>query len=341
MKLSDYSYNLPQNLIADRPPTQRGGSRLLVLDRHTGSVEDNYYRNLADLIQPGDIVVVNVTKVIPARLMATTEAGANRELLLLEKHGHDQDEHRMRAMHRGKLKAGQALRVGATELKVEEVLGDGTAVIAGSESLIQLAEDHGTVPLPPYMHRSSDAADIERYQTVFAKENGSVAAPTASLNLTPEILGSLKAKGAEIHELTLHVGLGTFMPIREDDITRHDMHQEYFEIPAETGKAIQEAKATGHRVVAVGTTVTRALEFSADQLLADSQDISGEANIFIYPDYQFKIVDALLTNFHAPDSTVLMMAAAFAGWDNLHQAYEHAIAEKYKFLSYGDSMFVQ
>ena len=190
------------------------------------------------------------------------------------------------------------------------------------------------------MHREEEPEDRERYQTVFAKEKGSVAAPTASLNMTSELLQKLKDKGVELCELTLHVGLGTFMPIRVEDVTKHKMHQEYFEIPNSTAATIRKAKEEGRRVIAVGTTVTRTLEFAADQILRGDKDINGEADIFIYPGYNFKIIDGLLTNFHAPQSTVLMMAAAFAGWDNLKSAYAHALLRKYAFLSYGDSMLI-
>jgi len=200
------------------------------------------------------------------------------------------------------------------------------------------------VPLPPYMHREADANDRERYQTVFAEHNGSVAAPTASLNMTDELLAELKISGVVVAQLTLHVGLGTFMPIRVDDVTKHKMHQEYFEIPGSTIDAIRLAKKEGRRVMAVGTTVTRTLEYAKEQILgfqaSSLETISGEADIFIYPGYEFKIVDGLLTNYHAPQSTVLMMAAAFAGWDNLKNAYGHALKANYKFLSYGDSMLI-
>ena len=223
---------------------------------------------------------------------------------------------------------------------MDEVFPNGTARIHCSTDLWDIAEDEGSVPLPPYMHREEEPGDRERYQTVFAKEKGSVAAPTASLNMTPELLERLKDKGIEICELTLHVGLGTFMPIRVEDVTQHKMHQEYFEIPNETTEIIRKAKKEGRRVIAVGTTVTRTLEFAASHILGGGTNIAGEADIFIYPGYKFKIINGLLTNFHAPESTVLMMAAAFAGWNNLLAAYEHALQHSYRFLSYGDSMLI-
>lgn len=340
MKLSDYDYELPEKAIAKYPVERRGDSRLLALNKETGEVQDSAYRKLGDFLREGDVLVVNNTKVLPARLTAQTERGSKRELLLLEKHGQDQNENSALVMYRRRLRVGQRLVVAGTEIMVDEVYENGTARISSPKSLWALAEQSGEVPLPPYMHRNEEPGDRERYQTEFAKEQGSVAAPTASLNLTNEIISELQAKGVKVVELTLHVGLGTFMPIRNDDITKHKMHQEYFMVPAQAATAIRTAKEQGRRVIAVGTTVTRTLEFAADDILSGAQTIDGEADIFIYPGYEFKIVDVLLTNFHAPHSTVLMMAAAFAGWEHLKSAYEHALRSDYQFLSYGDSMLI-
>ncbi|MDQ5886393.1 MAG: S-adenosylmethionine:tRNA ribosyltransferase-isomerase [Patescibacteria group bacterium] len=342
MNLADYTYELPEHAIALHPPLERGESRLLVLDRTNGKIEDSLYKNLSDFVKPNDLLVINNTKVLPARIIAQTEDGAERELLLLEQHGHKTDHHQSLVMYRRKIRNNQKLTAGDATITIKEVFSNGTALVISNKDLWDLADEVGSVPLPPYMHRDEEPGDRERYQTVFAREKGSVAAPTASLNLTEKLLDSIKAKGVEIAELTLHVGLGTFMPIRVDDVTKHKMHQEYFEIPTETIEAIQRAKAQGGRVIAVGTTVTRTLEYVADQIgkANDDKDINGEADIFIYPGYEFKIVDGLLTNYHAPQSTVLMMASAFAGWDNLRNAYEHALMERYKFLSYGDSMLI-
>ena len=341
MLLDEYNYNLPESAIALHPPTERGASRLLVLDKHTGKVIDDYYENLTGYLRSGDVLVINNTRVLPARLMAKTEHGDDRELLLLEKHGHSDDHHSSLVMYRRKLRPAQKLFVGEILVVVEEVYQNGTAKISSKTDLWKLAEQRGTVPLPPYLHRQEELDDRERYQTVFAKEKGSVAAPTASLNLTDDLLKSIKAKGIEVAEITLHVGLGTFMPIREDDVTKHKMHSEYFEIPNDSAQAISSAKKQGNRVIAVGTTVTRTLEYAAQALMEGKKSISGEADIFIYPGYDFKMVNFMVTNFHAPHSTVLMMAAAFAGWDNLKHSYQHALANKYKFLSYGDSMLIQ
>lgn len=244
-------------------------------------------------------------------------------------------------MYRRRLTVGDTLKVGEANLRVLKIQGDGIALIESDKDLLELTEKYGTVPLPPYMHRDATSLDVERYQTVWANHQGSVAAPTASLNMTESILDSLRQKGVKVAYLTLHVGLGTFLPIRVDRLEDHHMHQEYFEIPQETVEVIQQAKKSGHRVIALGTTVTRTLEYAADQLLEDPQALRGEADIFMYPGYTFKAIDGLLTNYHAPKSTVLMLTAAFAGWDNLKRAYDHAVAEKYAFLSYGDSMLIK
>ena len=226
-------------------------------------------------------------------------------------------------------------------MAVKEILGDGLAIIESNQDLRDLCERFGAVPLPPYMKRDATPLDIERYQTVFADEKGSVAAPTASLNMTEEILQTLKDKGVNVCYLTLHVGLGTFMPIRVDNLEKHKMHQEYFQIPVKTIEEIQKAKQSGKKVFALGTTVTRTLEYAAEDILnKQAEPLTGEADIFIYPGYKFQTIDALITNFHAPKSTVLMLASAFAGWDNLKKAYDHAASEKYHFLSYGDSMII-
>jgi S-adenosylmethionine:tRNA ribosyltransferase-isomerase len=341
MNVSDFHYDIPDELIATTPPATRGDARLLVLDKATGALEDRQYADCVDYLNYGDVLVINDTKVIKARLITTKPSGGTRELVLIEKHGKTDDWHTHKVIYRRRLKVNDELFVGENKLLVKEILGDGMAVIESSRDLLELAEEFGSVPLPPYMRRDATNADTERYQTVFAKHQGSVAAPTASLNMTDTTLAALKAKGVHIVYATLHVGLGTFLPIRVDDVSDHKMHKEYFEIPASTIEAIRTAKANGNRVVALGTTVTRTLEYAHTDILAgDIRDLSGEADIFMYPGYQFKTIDGLLTNFHMPDSTVLMLTAAFAGWDHLKPAYEHAIANKYRFFSYGDSMLI-
>lgn len=341
MKISDYDYHLPDELIADRPPEQRGTTRLLVLDKQTGEVTHRHYSDLAEYLEPGDVLVLNNTKVIKARLIAKNSDGKDRELLLIEKHGKDFGIHSHKVLYRGRIQPGEVLSVHEHEITVTEVLDGGLAIVETAESLLELADRYGEVPLPPYMKRQADQTDTERYQTVFARDAGSVAAPTASLNFTEVLEASLREKGVTIVYLTLHVGLGTFLPIRTDNVEEHQMHSEYYEIPAETVSAIQQAKQSGKKVCAIGTTVTRTLEYCADQILHETpQNLSGEADIFIYPGYDFKVVDQLLTNFHAPRSTVLMLTAAFAGWDHLKSAYETAVTEQYHFLSYGDSMLI-
>ena len=373
MELKDYTYELPEDRIAAHPPKIRGTSRLLALNRKNGEITDSFYRNIADFFEKGDLLILNDTKVIKARLFATKENGAERELVILERHSFDSDWHKHKVMYRGKLKAGNKLFVknsspeeknqnqnSKAEIVVEEILGDGIAIVSSKADLRELCENFGTVPLPPYMRRDATPLDIERYQTVFAEEKGSVAAPTASLNMTEEILDSLRKKGVKIKYLTLHVGLGTFMPIRVEKIEEHKMHQEYFEIPAETAEEIRKTHQNSGRVFALGTTVARTLEYAHNAIFEKSLngnsgnredlskvsknqngDLSGEADIFIFPGYEFKTIQGLITNFHAPKSTVLMLASAFAGWENLKNAYNHAIQNgEYKFLSYGDSMII-
>lgn len=340
MKVSDFNYTLPENLIAQYPPEKRGESRLLAIDKSDGQIAHRSYGDVVDYVQPGDVVVLNNTKVIKARLLATNTQGQQRELLLLEDH-HTIEAYSHKVLYRGKINKNETLQVAGNKIVVDSIYSGGTAMISSTIPLLELAEQAGTVPLPPYMHRTATAEDTKRYQTVFAREPGSVAAPTASLNFTTELEGRLRAKGVTIAYLTLHVGLGTFLPIRSDDIERHNMHSEYFVIPKETIENIQNTVANSGRIVAVGTTVARTLEFAHEQILHfKPADISGEADIFIYPGYKFELVDTLLTNFHAPKSTVLMLAAAFTGWDNLERAYHEAIAQKYAFLSYGDSMLI-
>ncbi|MBR3055812.1 S-adenosylmethionine:tRNA ribosyltransferase-isomerase [Candidatus Saccharibacteria bacterium] len=390
MLVSDYNYDLPEERIAKFPPEERGTTRLLVLDRKSGEVRDSYYRDLDEFLNPGDVLILNDTRVMQSRLFCELPDGRKRELVVLEKHGDEPQ----RVMYRGKLHDGDKLFIesrGAVRparrhgrpaaytspcqapdpldsnekfIEVTRILGNGIAEVESEAPLAELAEKYGTVPLPPYLHRDATEADRKRYQTVWAKNMGSAAAPTASLNMTDELLDRLRKKGVVIKYLTLHVGLGTFLPIRSDKIEEHKMHSEWFNIPADTIEAINNARrgscpnpffsgsapkalaqvldpskkefrSPAPKIIALGTTVARTLEF-----YAKTGKTSGEDDIFIYPGFEFQIVDALITNFHAPKSTVLMLASAFAGWDNLKNAYEHAIDEKYNFLSYGDSMLI-
>ena len=340
MKVSDFDYNLPDQLIAKHPPKVRGSSNLLVLDRKSDTLTDKKYHDLVDYLNPGDVLILNDTKVIKARLIAQKPNGAKRELVILEKHSGDHDWHRHQVLYRRHLQSGDKLSIDHHQITVDEILGNGIAVVSSDTDLIKLADQYGSPPLPPYMKRTATSEDVERYQTVFARDAGSAAAPTASLNLTAEILAKLQAKGVVICYLTLHVGLGTFLPIRSENVEDHDIHTEYFSIDQSTIAAVNKARQHQNRVVALGTTVTRTLEYVYTNSPNITTAITGEANIFIYPGYQFKCVDALITNFHAPRSTVLMLAAAFAGKENLQTAYQHAIDHRYNFLSYGDSMLI-
>ena len=359
MLVSDYSYELPEERIAKFPPKVRGTTRLLVLNRNNGDITDSFYRNLDEFLNPGDVIVLNDTRVMQSRLFCKLPDGRERELVVLEKHGDEPQ----RVMYRGKLHDGDELHVETEGVRslakrglapaargdgpagraprsgmkviIKRILGNGIAEVESEIPLAELAEKYGTVPLPPYLHRDATEEDKKRYQTVWAKNMGSAAAPTASLNMTDDLLERLQKKGVIVKYLTLHVGLGTFLPIRSDKVEEHKMHSEWFNIPDDTLSAIKDAKSSGKRVVALGTTVARTLEY-----YGKTGKTHGEDDIFIYPGFEFTVIDALLTNYHAPKSTVLMLAAAFAGWDHLKNAYNHAINEKYNFLSYGDSMLI-
>lgn len=331
MLVSDYNYDLPEKRIAKFPPEERGSTRLLVLNRKTGKIQDSYYKDLDKFLNPGDVLILNDTRVMQSRLFCELPDGRKRELVVLEKHGDEPQK----VMYRGKLHDSDVLKVANQEIIVAKILGNGIAEVESDTPLVDLAERYGTVPLPPYLHRDAEENDKKRYQTVWAKNMGSAAAPTASLNMTEELLKKLRQKGVIIKYLTLHVGLGTFLPIRTDEVENHKMHSEWFNIPETTIETINTAKSTNHRVVALGTTVARTLEY-----YGKTGETSGEDDIFIYPGFEFQVIDALLTNFHAPKSTVLMLASAFAGWDHLKNAYDHAVATEYNFLSYGDSMLI-
>ncbi len=356
MLVSDYNYELPEERVAKFPPKERGSTRLLVLDKKTGAIKDSYYRNLDEFLNPGDVLILNDTRVMQSRLFCELPDGRKRELVVLEEHGDEPD----RVMYRGKLHNGDVLfimdgwpslgvpqpslsedggkcedRTRPEKILIKRILGNGIAEVESATPLSELAEKYGTVPLPPYLHRGANEDDKKRYQTVWAKNMGSAAAPTASLNMTDELLEKLRQKGVIIKYLTLHVGLGTFLPMRTEKIEDHKMHSEWFNIPEDTLEEIHNARQDSPRIIALGTTVARTLEY-----YAKTGKTSGEDDIFIYPGFEFKLVDALITNFHAPKSTVLMLASAFAGWDHLKNAYEHAIKEEYNFLSYGDSMFI-
>ncbi len=340
MRVADFDYELPEEKIAKYPPLERGSTRLLVLNSRSGGIEHARYAGLDTFLKEGDLLLLNNTRVVRARLFANKQTGGRIELMLLEKH---RDEQSM-VLYRGRLKKGDTLITHNRELAVTEIVDQGIARISvsGDGSLSDLFEHFGAVPIPPYLKRDAEAIDQERYQTVFAELPGSVAAPTASLNMTGELFEKLQLQGVDIASLALHVGLGTFLPIRVDSFEEHVMHREFYSIPPSTVDKIRRTKAAGGRVVAVGTTVTRALEHASASITAFSGDapLTGEADIFIYPGYQFRVIDLLLTNFHAPRSTVLMLTAALAGHGNLQKAYNEALLEGYNFLSYGDSMLI-
>jgi S-adenosylmethionine:tRNA ribosyltransferase-isomerase len=338
--LQTLTYELPAELIALYPPEVRGTSRLLVLDRKSGRMEHRAYTDLPEFLRPGDCLVLNDTKVMRARLFARDSSGDTHELLVLERHSMGETDDAFRAVYKGPLKAGTDLFVSDATLRVEKIEGGGIATLRTNAPLKEIMEAAGHVPIPPYLKRPDEPIDIERYQTVFSQRTGSVAAPTASLNITDEMLETMSRKGITIAYLTLHVGAGTFLPIRTDNPEDHVMHSEYFVIPAQTTALIKNTRASGGRIIAAGTTVARTLEFAHKRIEEETGEIAGEADIFIYPGYAFKVVDVLLTNFHAPRSTVLMLAAAFAGQDALLGAYHEAMTRKYRFLSYGDSMLI-
>lgn len=340
MQLSDFNYELPTELIAQHPLANRTDSRLLEVradgPNHVQLV-DRQFKDILSLVQPGDLLVFNDTKVIPARLHGKKETGGNVELLIERISGEMQAWVQIRASKVPKTGSIVHIQNKAGETFPVEMIGyDGRFYeVRFPENVFSLLERFGELPLPPYIEHQPDAEDAKRYQTVVAKNPGAVAAPTAGLHFDEAILQKIKDLGINQATVTLHVGAGTFTPVREEDLTKHKMHYEWYSIPKETLQAIETTKSNGGRVVAVGTTSLRALESQA----ASGQS-SGETNLFITPGYQFKTVDCLLTNFHLPKSTLLMLVSALAGVDNIRAAYQHAISQKYRFFSYGDAMFL-
>jgi S-adenosylmethionine:tRNA ribosyltransferase-isomerase len=336
-------YQLPDELIARYPPAHRDDSRLLVLHRDSGKNEDKKFPEVPGYLGPGDILVINETRVIPARLLGIRETtGAQVEIFLLHKQADRTDIWHVLAAPAKKVKPGEHFIINDDlQCEVIEELPDGERIVEfHSKSCLEEAiERAGAMPIPPYLKREAEEIDRERYQTVFAKVSGAVAAPTASLHFTKELLSKIEEKGVSIARVLLHVGLGTFRPVEAENISEHTMHSEYFEVSGEAARKINDSKRHGGKVVAVGTTAARTLE-SAVNDLGEVIAQSGETSIFIYPPYEFKIVDALITNFHQPKSSLLMMISAFAGYENVMKAYKHAIEEKYRFLSYGDAMLI-
>ena len=338
MQLSDFYYDLPPELIASEPLAERTASRLLIMDEIDGHFRDGCFTDVQTLLKPGDLLVFNNTRVIPARLHGQKLSGGKVEVLVERV----LDEHRVLAH----IRASKAPKP-ATRLRLEQVIdaqvtgreGDLFAItFLNPEPVLSLLEQYGHIPLPPYIEREDNLADRERYQTVFAQKPGAVAAPTAGLHFDDALLARLQAQGVETAAVTLHVGAGTFQPVRVQDLSQHIMHAEYVEVSVAVCEAVAACKARGGRVVAVGTTSVRSLESAARS--GSLQPFYGDTRLFITPGYRFQVIDAMITNFHLPESTLLMLVSAFVGYENLFAAYKHAINQQYRFFSYGDAMFL-
>lgn len=340
MKTSDFDYELPEELIAQHPAAQRDHSRLLVMDKFTGAVEHRVFRDIVNYLHAGDVLVLNNTKVIPARIFGVKEGGTAKIEVLLLKRDDDLPNTWEVLVHPGKrAKVGTVIDFGEGRLKGEVIANTsaGRKVTFHFDGIFEeILEELGTMPLPPYIHEQLE--DQNRYQTVYAKVDGSAAAPTAGLHFTTELLETLHQNGIEIEEVLLHVGLGTFKPVSEEDIEDHEMHSEYYEISQETADRINKAKVEGRRIISVGTTSTRALESAAKD--GRLQAGSGWTNIFIYPGYKWQIIDGLITNFHLPKSTLMMLVSAFSTREHILAAYKEAVAQRYRFFSFGDAMFI-
>lgn len=361
MLVTDFHYDLPPELIAQSPPADRAASRMLLLNRPHETWQDRTFQEFPDLLRKDDLLIVNNTRVFPARLFGRrsrqlTSSAHNSavrdilpgkvEVLLTRQISSDPNQWECLVRPGRKIGIGEKLYFGdPVELEADVVdraaFGERQIRFHPVEDFFARIERLGHVPLPPYINRDDQASDRERYQTVYARERGSVAAPTAGLHFTPEILQRIRSRGIEIAEITLHVGLGTFQPVRVEKLEDHTLHPEHYQISLETARLINSAKEQGRRVVAVGTTTVRTLEFAARQMAGNRiEPGSGEANLFIYPGFQFRCVDALLTNFHLPESTLLMLVCALAGKKLVMNAYQHAVQSGYRFYSYGDCMFV-
>lgn len=339
MKLEEFNYDLPEELIAQVPIKNRDQSRLLVLDKNTKKYEDKIFKDILDYLKPGDCLVRNNTRVIPARLYGKKDTGANVEFVLLKNIEGDIWEAMVRPG--SKLKPGATATFGDGLLNAEilSVADDGVRKVKFTYNGIfnEILDQIGLMPLPPYIHESLKERD--RYQTVYAKYDGSAAAPTAGLHFTNDLLKQIEEKGVSIANVTLHVGIGTFRPVKEENIEDHHMHTEHYYIKQEDAEKINKAKLSGHRVIAVGTTSCRTLESVADEK-GLVKECEGDTGIYIYPGYKFKCIDALITNFHLPESTLIMLVSAFAGKDFIMDAYKHAVEERYRFFSFGDAMFI-
>ena len=341
MRTSDFYYDLPQELIAQEPLAVRSNSRLMVLDKNNGEIEHKHFYDICDMLNEGDTLILNDTKVLPARLYGVKEeTGGAIEFLLLHKHTLDTWEVILKPGR--KAKPGARFVFGNGELKAEilEVVNDGNRLVRFEYDGVfeEVLDKLGEMPLPPYITKKLD--DKDRYQTVYAKNPGSAAAPTAGLHFTPELMQKIKDKGVNIGYVTLHVGLGTFRPVKADEISEHKMHSEFYVLTKETAELVNKTKEAGKRVVSVGTTATRVLETVGMESSVLSEK-TGWTDIFIYPGKQFNVIDALITNFHLPESTLVMLVSALAGRENVLNAYEEAVKEKYRFFSFGDAMFIR
>lgn len=338
MKKSDFNYQLPEALIAQKPLAERDASRLLCMERYAGRMADRQFTDFIDLIDSRDVLIFNDTKVIPARLFGRKPSGGKVEILIER----ILDDHHAIAHVRASKSSKPGTLIELDKGYCCEVLGRADDLFRlefkGESGLLALLEEIGHIPLPPYITREDDQSDLTRYQTVFAKEAGAVAAPTAGLHFDQATIAKLKAKGVQSAFVTLHVGSGTFQPVRVEDLSEHLMHKEYFAVPPETVEAVRQARARGGRVIAIGTTAVRALESASRSGRLEAG--FGDTDLFITPGYQFKSVDAMLTNFHLPESTLLMLVSAFAGYEPIMNAYRHAIEQSYRFFSYGDAMFL-
>lgn len=338
MKKSDFNYHLPDSLIAQKPLAERTASRLLHLDRVSGAIKDGQFSDFLDLLNANDLVVFNDTKVIPARLYGHKASGGKIEILIERIEGERQALAHIKASKSPKPDSLLNLDGGAVCRVIERENDLFRLQFETEQTLLDLLAEIGHIPLPPYIERADDSDDLERYQTVFAKQAGAVAAPTAGLHFDQAALDKLEAKGIAKAFVTLHVGSGTFQPVRADDLADHVMHKEFYQVSQATVDAVQQARARGGRVLAIGTTAVRALESASRS--GSLQAGFGDTDLFITPGYQFKSVDAMLTNFHLPESTLLMLISAFAGYDAVMQAYQHAIQQQYRFFSYGDAMVI-
>ena len=340
MKTSDFYYDLPKELIAQTPVEPRDRSRLLLMDRRTGDITHKHFFDIIDCLNEGDLLVANDSRVLPARIYGIKdETGARVEFLLLRQISGNRWETLCKPGKKAREGAGFTFGDGLLRARVAEVRDDGNRVVDFDcdENFFSTLDKIGQMPLPPYI--TEELKDKERYQTVYSHEPGSAAAPTAGLHFTEELMDRIRAKGVNIAYVTLHVGLGTFRPVKVDDVTKHKMHSEHYEIPAETARLINETKRNGGRVIAVGTTSCRTLESVATQF-GKIMPCEGFTDIFIYPGYEFKVLDGLITNFHLPESTLIMLVSAFAGYDNVMNAYQIAVKEKYRFFSFGDAMCI-